>query len=142
LYAEVAALLEAGRPLMVAARVDRSREEPVLIAEAIEPLEELLPRLVESVHIHTSTVGLDKETVIKFRELLKRHPGRVKAWFHVRLADGSIAELALPHALAWSREIQAQLAAWFGREALRLRCRRWRPQRANGRQEDRAYHVA
>lgn len=142
-YARAQAMLEAERPLIVAARVDRSREEPSLIAEEIGFLDEVLPSLVECVHIHTSTVGLDEETVTKFKTLVQQHPGQARTMFHVRLGNGSMAEVSVPMTLAWCPEVQSRLKAWFGSEAVHLTCRCWQPQAGeNGRHEERVQHVA
>ncbi|RME39207.1 MAG: DNA polymerase III subunit alpha, partial [Deltaproteobacteria bacterium] len=130
LYSECAELLAREEPLLVAARVDRSRGEPALIAEAVAAVDELLPELVREITIEASSIAWDEVTLARLKSLASGGPACLR--FHVRLPDGSLARLRTEPCIRWSEELRVQLEARFGADAIRLACRPWRPERAAG----------
>ncbi|HKJ83600.1 MAG TPA: DNA polymerase III subunit alpha [Mariprofundaceae bacterium] len=144
LYGAVAEYLDGDQALLAAVRVDRSRGELSLIAEDIVPLETVLPELVQRVCIVTSAVSWDAEMVDNCRQLISEHPGTATLAFHVRMADGSMAELASPLGVQWNTEVRQRLESWFGVDALQLQCRPWQPGQhvAGSKQEERVQHAA
>ncbi|TLS77235.1 DNA polymerase III subunit alpha [Mariprofundus erugo] len=126
-YAEAAELLQADIPLLVAVRVDRSKDEPVLIADAIASLEELMPDLVSEVQISTASLTWDRETVTWLKSLATGGPACLS--FHVRLPDASLALLQTGPCIRWDEQTKAQLDARFGVDAIHVRCRAWKPVR-------------
>jgi len=139
LYRDVAPWLEGDRALLVAARVDRSREDMSLVAEAITPLEEAIARQLAAIRIESSAMAWDDERMRAFRDLAEAHPGDARVCFHLRLADGSIAELSSSVRLCWNEEVKQVLRNWFGMDGVHLSCRPWRPapEPAKGRNERR-----
>jgi DNA polymerase III alpha subunit len=143
LYREAAPWLEGEQALLVAARVDRSREEMSLVAEAIEPLEAVLARQVEAIRLESSAVAWDAERLRDFRALAEAHPGGARVRFRLRLGDGSIAELSSSIGLCWNEEVKQALRGWFGADGVHLRCRPWRPERGPSKtREERRRHAA
>jgi DNA polymerase-3 subunit alpha len=145
LYGRVAEYLDGEQALLAAVRVDRSRGELSLIAEDIVPIESVLPELVRCVSISSSAVCWGPDMVEQCRQLVSEHPGNVTLAFHVRMADGSIADLTSPCGLQWNTEVRQQLESWFGMDALQLQCRPWQPGQepaAGSKQEERIQHAA
>ena len=126
IYGKVRELLQPDAPVLVAARVDASREEPVLIAEAIDSFETVLPRLVDTIRLDLGSLGLDDLTLARLKGMIGRD-GTARLAFHVHLPDGSVAELESAAGVPWTAELQAQLESRFGRQAVHLECRPWQP---------------
>ncbi|MDX8389208.1 MAG: DNA polymerase III subunit alpha [Mariprofundaceae bacterium] len=127
LYAKVSDALVADNVLLIAGRIDHSKEEPSLVAEAIEPLDTLLPTLAKEVHIHASALAWDDKTMTMLTSLAKDSPGEVTLVFHVRRTDGSIAKLLSTCQIHWSDTVEQKLESCFGADAVRLHCQPWKP---------------
>ncbi|EAU55424.1 DNA polymerase III subunit alpha [Mariprofundus ferrooxydans] len=127
IYADIAELLQADIPLLIAARVDKSKDEPVLIAEAAASLAELVPELVTEVRITTASLAWDEITLARLKSLAQGGPARLS--FHVRLPDASLAILQTGPCLRWDEDVKTQLDARFGPESIHLQCKPWQPQR-------------
>jgi DNA polymerase-3 subunit alpha len=126
IFGKVRDLLQPDIPVLVAARVDTSREEPVLIAEAVESFESALPQLVGRIRLDLGSLGLDDLTLARLKGLMGRDGG-ARLSFHVHLPDGSVAELESAAGIPWTPELQTQLESRFGRQAVHLECRPWQP---------------
>jgi len=145
LYQEACEYLDGEQALLAVVRVDRSRDELSLVAEAIEPLESVLTRQLACIRIVVSALAWDKEAIVRFRNLADKNPGDAKVSFHLRLANGSQAELSSDLSLCWNSEVKQQLRIWFGVDGIHLICRPWQPQckeRQNGRREQRRKYAA
>ncbi len=144
-YAEAAELLNGDKALLIYARVDKSREEPRLMAEAVALLDSVLPDQIQCIQISSSAVAWDEKTVQQCKALTASHPGSSSLAFKVRLADGSVAVLTSSQGLHWDREVKGQLESLFGEEAIRLRCSPWQPEVTQGSMHNwgkRVQHVA
>ncbi len=145
LYTKVADILVTDRAMLVYARVDKSREEPRLMAKAIALLDDILPELVSRIEVHASALAWDERAVALCRELVREFPGSSELTFQVRLPDGSTACLSTSLTLHWNAQVRHQLESCFGAGVLRLHCRRWQPDVQNGSmrgREERRLHVA
>jgi len=128
LYSESAELLAADEPLLVAARIDKSRgDEPTLVAEAIASLKLILPSLVSEIRITAVSIAWDEVTIARLKSAAQG--GQARLSFHVRLPDASVAILATGPCIAWSDNLKTQLEARFGNDAIHLRCKAWQPPR-------------
>ncbi|MDX8406257.1 MAG: DNA polymerase III subunit alpha [Mariprofundus sp.] len=127
IYTDAAELLQADIPLLIAARVDKSKDEPVLIAEAVASLEALVPDLVSEVHISTASLAWDEMTLARLKSIAGGGPASLS--FHVRLPDASVAILQTGPCLRWDEDVKTQMEARFGPESLFIRCKAWQPQR-------------
>lgn len=143
-YETCADMLIADKPLLLAARVDTSKEKPVLIAEKIELLEDMLPQLIHKVHIQSSDLLWDETKVSELlaycqspnqegqdqgrTDVVKGEENTVSLplCFALRLPDGSIAELeTLNTNLLWHEESQEWLAKHLDKKAIVLECKPW-----------------
>ena len=127
LYAESAELLQADEPILVAARLDRSKDEPTLIAEAIASLDAILPELVDEVRITAASIAWDEMTLARLKSIAQGDRARLS--FHVRLPDASLAQLITGPCLNWDKAVKAQLEARFGADAISVHCKTWQPPR-------------
>ncbi len=130
-YGQSRELLQSERPLLFSAKVDRSKEEPSLLAEAVIAIDDVLPELVQRIDVQTSALALDAACLQQLQMLQQEESG-VRWQFQVRLADGSIARLRSETAPRWSTDVQRQLYTLFDATQVRVRCRRWQPSRGRG----------
>jgi len=145
LYQEAVDYLDGEQALLAAVRVDRSRDELSLIAEAIEPLESVLAMQLACIRIVVSALAWDAAAIARFRKLADENPGDARVSFHLRLADGSQAELSSGLSLCWNGEVKQKLRTWFGVDGVHLVCRPWQPTRKEkqgGRREERRQYAA
>ena len=127
LYAESAELLSADTPLLVAARIDKSKDEPVLIADAIISLDVILPELVAEIRISAASIAWDEMTLARLKSMAQGGDARLA--FHVRLPDASLAQLITGPCMRWDEAVKAQLDARFGSDAVTVYCKSWQPPR-------------
>ncbi|MBF0282518.1 MAG: DNA polymerase III subunit alpha [Zetaproteobacteria bacterium] len=125
MYEQFRELIQGERPLLVAARVDASREESTLVALHMQPLEEVLPQLIARVRIHCSALACDATTVAELKLWSERDVGDVALQFYVRLVNGSIAHLDSSLRFAWSDALKHWLEGRFGEKAIEIYCKAW-----------------
>lgn len=127
LYAEASELLSGDQPLLVAAKVDTSKDDPVLIAEAITAIDTILPELVHEIKISTASIAWDEMTLARLKSMATG--GSARLAFHVRLPDASLAQLITGPCINWNDAVSTQLDARFGAESIHIRCKPWQPPR-------------
>jgi len=132
-YEQTREIWHADQPLLLLARVDKSKEEPALLVEAVELLETIKPELVGRIRVECSNIVWDEDLVSGMEKLIREYPGDVRCQFQVRLADGSIATLDSKPVLGWNKGIESWLKERFGKSAVRLECRKWKPEIAESR---------
>jgi len=145
LYTEAVEFLEGEQALLAMLRVDRSRDELSLLAEAIAPLDSVLAQQVRRICISTHALVWDDAAVHRFKQLALANPGEVSVYFNLHLANGATAELSSGLTLCWNDEVKNSLRAWFDDKAVRLMCKPWMPviaPRQGGRKEDRRQYAA
>jgi len=151
-YEVCADILKADKPLLLAARIDANKEKPVLIAEKVVLLEDILPQLIHKVHITGSSLTWNQERVAGLLQYCQRPKSEadekgkeidlegdentvsLPLCFALRLADGSIAELeTLNTNLLWHEESQNWLAKHLDKKSMMLECKPWQIQFAEKR---------
>jgi DNA polymerase-3 subunit alpha len=145
LYTEVVEFLEGEQALLAMLRVDRSRDELSLIAEALAPLDTVLAQQVRRICISTHALAWDKAAIERFAELARSNPGDVAVHFHLHLANGATAELSSGLTLCWNEEVKNRLRDWFDENAVQLLCKSWQPVvavRQGGRKQERKQYAA
>ncbi len=145
LYAKVAGILATDKAMLAYVRVDKSREEPRLMAESLALLDDVLPELVSRIEVRASALAWDEQAIAMCKALAEAYPGDSGLALRVRLPDGSVVLLSTPLQLRWDVEVRHQLEACFGTGSVRLHCRRWQPEAQNGSMrgpEERRLHVA
>ena len=145
LYNEVVEFIEGEQALLAMLRVDRSRDELSLIAEALAPLDTVLAQQVRRICISTHALVWDDAAIARFAELARNNPGGVGVHFHLHLANGATAELSSGLTLCWNEEVRSRLRDWFDSHAIQLLCKPWQPPvaaRQGGRKEERRKYAA
>jgi len=130
LYERVAELLQADVPVLIHGRVDKSRDEPVIRAEDIAPLEQILPELVEEIRIDATSIAWDAQTIAAIKALRGDGPARLK--LRVRLPQGHTAILCTEPCLRWDRQTRETLHKHFNADEIHLQCHAWQPSSATG----------
>ncbi|MDQ6973068.1 MAG: DNA polymerase III subunit alpha [Mariprofundaceae bacterium] len=143
LYSEVSEFLEGEQVLLAMLRVDRSRDELSLIAEAIAPLDKVLSEQVRSINISTHALLWDHHAIERFAGLAAQNPGDVAVAFNLKLANGAMVELSSALGLCWNEDVKCRLREWFDDKAVQLQCKSWQPpvsaRQGAGREKRRQY---
>jgi DNA polymerase-3 subunit alpha len=124
LYATAADLLVEDRALLVHGQVQRDEQSVKMTAESIIPLEKAEERWTASVHVNLDLERADRETLTRVREVLQRHPGRCRAFLHLRSPRRADAVIALPEGLCVKAGpgLRRELGELVGYGALETRC--------------------
>ncbi len=125
LYEKVADILNADAPVMIHGRVDKSREEPVIKAEDIALLDDLLPELVDEICISSASLAWDAPTISAIKALCTNGPARLR--LKLRLPEGATAVLHTPSCLRWDAQTRNELEKHFNSDEIRLHCHLWQP---------------
>ncbi len=126
IYNNARDLLQGDQPLLLAARVDRSKEEPSLIAEGIMAMDEALTMLVNRIDIQTHSIALDDTCLAQLQQLRKDDSG-VHWQFDVQLPNGSTTRLNAAAAPSWNASTQESLHDLFGVDHIHVQCETWKP---------------
>ncbi|MDQ6954870.1 MAG: DNA polymerase III subunit alpha [Mariprofundaceae bacterium] len=138
LYGLCRDILQEDVPLLLAAKVDASKDEPTLIAEALIPLDKVLPELAQRITVTIAGNDIHAESIQTLKTLsqsLKEPCNHNVQWqFQVGLANGSIARLesGLPAPL-WTNTARRTLHECFGADAISIQCATWKPERVENR---------
>ncbi len=145
LYAEISEFLDGEQALLAMVRVDRSRDELSLIAEAVAPLDSVLNKQIRKIRISTHALLWDAAAIARFGKLAECNPGSVSVNFRLHLANGASAELSSSLTLCWNEEVRRSLRDWFDTDAVQLLCQPWNPEikaKQGARREQRRQHAA
>ena len=140
IYEECSTILEKDNVVLLAARVDKGKNNPVLIAEKMVLLKDVLPDLVKQVHISTSALfwseemlqGLSRFCVkVDESDASEENDGGEKPivplHFALRRVDGSIARLeTLSTRLLWQENSRDWLAKHIDHSSLAIECKPWK----------------
>ncbi|MDQ6989073.1 MAG: DNA polymerase III subunit alpha, partial [Mariprofundaceae bacterium] len=143
-YEKYREALQADQPILLAAKVDTSKDKPSLLAENICLLEDILPQLVSCIHISSSSYlwdkdlllglqglcvqqsALDAQAVIQSEEEALVSPPAIPLHFALKLPDGSIADLqSISSKLLWQKKSQEWLKVHLDASSVMLECKPW-----------------
>jgi len=136
-YEQCETALKADKPLMLAARVDTQKDKPVLIAEKVALLTQVMPELIHKIHIRTSSRWWDAqklEGLTRFcrspnaNQAVKGDENKVcvPLCFALRLPDGSVAELETQQAnFLWHEGSRAWMAEHLDKSSMMIECKPW-----------------
>ena len=128
LYASCRDTLQAGEPLMMVAKVDRSKDEPSLIVEAITLLDDVLPELVQYIEIHSESRQCHRSHIQALKQLPEDSEQHAHWKFHLSLEDGSIATLESQQATPrWTSSTRTTVQQLWGAEHIFIQCTLWKP---------------
>ncbi|MDQ7058978.1 MAG: DNA polymerase III subunit alpha [Ghiorsea sp.] len=136
-YEKCGDMIQPDQVILLAAKVDASKNNPVLIAEKVVLLEHILPQLIEKVCIHSSSMFWDKSMIDGIQQFCIDKPQdqvsesaeiplQVPLHFALRRPDGSIAELeTLSSPFLWHQESQGWLKKHMDTSSIKIVCKPW-----------------
>ncbi|MFP3869125.1 MAG: DNA polymerase III subunit alpha [Desulfobacteraceae bacterium] len=99
LYARVEPLLkEPALPLLVRGSVSQEEKGPKLIAQEVSSLAEAGAQLPPRLDLRLHAASLERDDLLRLRDLLARYPGPTPAFLHLVINNGPEEVLALPEA--------------------------------------------
>lgn len=136
-YEKCGHMIQADQVILLAAKVDATKNNPVLIAEKVTLLQDILPQLIEKICIHSSTSFWDETMIAGIKQFYMDKPQeqaseaeeiplQVPLHFALRRPDGSIAELeTLSSSFLWHQESQSWLKKHVGKTSMKIVCKPW-----------------
>ncbi|OIP98714.1 MAG: DNA polymerase III subunit alpha [Zetaproteobacteria bacterium CG2_30_46_52] len=133
-------ILQADKPILVAARVDASKDKPSLVAEHVVLLETVLPELVERIHLQTSSLVWDEKLIAGLTKFCCEQPleaqgqsdsGQenepiVPLHFALKLPDGSVAQLeTISTRIQWNSTSKQWLSEHLDAASVLVHCKPW-----------------
>ncbi|MDQ6974319.1 MAG: DNA polymerase III subunit alpha, partial [Mariprofundaceae bacterium] len=129
LYETCREIIQAGEPLLLAAKVDASKDEPTLIAEAVSLLDDVLPQLVRRITVSFDAISLTAEQCQILQKLSSDKEAGAQWRFQLRLSNGSIATLESNRpAPPWTSKTRRILQTYWDKQALHVQCATWKPE--------------
>ena len=121
-FAESEALLHSEEPLLVKGKVDAEGSLPKVIADEIYPLSDAKNHWKGNVHIHLSTPGLEKETLLEIKNVIAAHKGNNETLIHFIFPDDKTKTIRVEESLRIqpSDEVIQGIEAILGEEAIRF----------------------
>ncbi len=136
-YEKCQELIRQDNVILLAARVDTSKNNPVLIAEEVALLEEMLPQLIQRVSLSTSSLVWDQGMLTGLRKFCTEdsqessepeaeNVPQVPLHFALRLPDGSVARLeTLSTRLLWHEMSRQWLKSHMDKSSVVIECKPW-----------------
>ncbi|MDX8387362.1 MAG: DNA polymerase III subunit alpha [Ghiorsea sp.] len=136
-YEACSDLIQADNVVLLAARVDTSKNNPVLLAEKVVLLEDEMPKLISKVCIETKADFWDSKMVegignfctrdqVDSVDESKETTPLVPLHFSLCLQDGSIAELeTLSTNFLWQEESRTWLSNHLDKTSVMIECQPW-----------------
>ncbi|RMH60503.1 MAG: DNA polymerase III subunit alpha [Zetaproteobacteria bacterium] len=128
LYERIADKLQDDTPVLIYGRVDKSRDEPVIRAEDVALLDEVLPDLVYEIRVDSSSIAWDAQTIAAIKALCTGGPARLK--LRVHLPKGAVAVLITEPCIRWDQATRKILHKHFNAGEIHLQCHAWQPSSA------------
>ena len=107
-------------PLLIKGKVDAEGSLPKILADEIRPLSDAKNQWKGKVHIHLRTPGLEKETLLKIKNILSAHTGNNETFIHFIFPDNETKTISVEDNLRIqpSDEVVQQIEAILGEEAI------------------------
>jgi DNA polymerase-3 subunit alpha len=88
-YKTSVSLIEGEEPVLIKGNISAEDDSTKIIAKEIFPLSNISERLSSKVHINIQAVGLEKDTLIRLKEILSASKGRNNLFLHLFFPDKS-----------------------------------------------------
>jgi len=129
LYKASREVIQSGEPLLLAAKVDASKDDPILIAEAVMLLDEAMKQLVRRITLVCKAEDFTPQKCRALAQLDVDEGSQVRWKFQVGLSNGSLAHLESQRpAPVWTAETRHKLLAQWDKEHIYVRCATWKPE--------------
>ena len=137
MYEKYRDIIQQDQVVLLAAKVDNSKNAPVLIAEEVILLSDILPKLMHRIHIQTSSLFWDKDMRDGLHQFCTfKQPDMseeseeiyplVPLSFSLRRPDGSVAQLeTLSAKLLWHEQSKKWFADHLDKTSMMIECKPW-----------------
>ncbi|MBI3599126.1 MAG: hypothetical protein HY097_00580, partial [Nitrospinae bacterium] len=88
-YKTAISLIEGEEPVLIKGNISAEDDSTKIIAREIFPLSNIRERLASKVHINLQAVGLEKDTLIRLKEILSASKGKNNLFLHLFFPDKS-----------------------------------------------------
>ena len=95
LYAKVHELLSNDNPILVQGQLQKDENSVKLLADTVIPVDKAEETWTASVHFNLDITRIQKELLVKLKEILKNHPGSCRAYIHLLNPDKTETIVAL-----------------------------------------------
>jgi DNA polymerase-3 subunit alpha len=121
LYKEVSTLLKSDEPVIVIGSLGNDEDKVKVIASKIRPLVEVMNKKMRSVHFDLTPEHVDKEKLLKLKEIVKIHSGKCPVYIHIIISEKSetVISLGSEFQVEPSPHLSKELEVLFGRKVLR-----------------------
>lgn len=113
--------LSSNQMVVVSGRMNRSSEPLELIVEEVLPFKEARKHLIRLLEIHLNSVGLEKETLERLKDILGKHPGKCHTEFHLTTPAHGKAIISTRRQVELTDEFIATLERLLGPNTLAFR---------------------
>lgn len=115
-YEKVRELLAEDKIVFVQGRLDRSRDEPSVMADDVVPLEQVEERLTRRAIISMDAAGLEAARLQELMQLLENHRGDVELYFRVKAHNRRVVDIRAGrgYGVKPSRHLASDVAGFLG----------------------------
>ena len=122
IYAIIENILSDDDPILVQGTVDSDGNQPKVIAKKVCLLKEAKEHWAGKVHIRFRTLGLEKDTLISIKEILKKHKGGNETFVEFLFPSNKVRKLSVDGNLKIKPcdEIIQEIEAVLGKDSIRF----------------------
>ena len=122
IYAIIENILSDDDPILVQGTVDSDGNQPKVIAKKVCLLKEAKEHWEGKVHIRFRTLGLEKDTLISIKEILKKHKGGNETFVEFLFPSNKVRKLSVDGNLKVKPcdEIIQEIEAVLGKDSIRF----------------------
>jgi len=99
LYTKVHDLLSDDRPILIQGQLQKDENSVKILADTIIPIEKAEETWTASVHFNLDITRIQRELLVKLKEIFKRHPGSCRAYIHLLNPDKTETIIALSNSI-------------------------------------------
>jgi DNA polymerase-3 subunit alpha len=123
-YASANDLLFEDSAVLIQGIVQQEEESAKMLADAIIPIDKAEETWTASIIIEIDSAKVQKDMLAKLKDILQKHLGACKVFFHMLTEDGSIVVIALPDSMKLkpSRALTREVNTLFGYDAVNTTC--------------------
>ena len=96
LYASAGDLLVEDNPILIQGQVEKDENSIKILADTVIPLEKAEETWTANIHLVLDVTRTKKDTLVKLRDILKKHPGSCEAYLDLNIPGKSEVIIALP----------------------------------------------
>ena len=124
-YESATDLLAPDTPVLIEGRLQKEENTVKIIADRIVSMALAEETWTASIHINLDITQTDRESLVKLRDILTKHPGSCPAFLHLVAPETSDTVIAVPETilLKAGEELSREVNGFLGYSAVELVCR-------------------